>query len=49
MNKKMHSNILSNTTKRKINNSKYNKVELTKEKVDINKLYDMRRDGWRKK
>lgn len=32
-----------------INSSKYNKVELTKEPLKPKALYEIRRDGWRKK
>lgn len=47
--KKIHKNILSKTTLKSINCSRYNKVIRTKPVEDIKKEYIIRRDGWRRK
>lgn len=46
---RIHRDILSNTTLKSINSSKYNYVKRTVPPNDISKKYEIRQDGWRRK
>jgi hypothetical protein len=47
--KTFKANLLSNTSKKAINASRYNKFVPEKTAPDITKVYEIRRDGWRRK
>ena len=49
MNKKQHTDALSNTTLKNINQSKYNKVKLSKVHRDISQDYYVTPQCWRNK
>lgn len=46
---KTHKDLLSNTSMKAINSSKYNKFTPEKSAPDMSKFYTIRRDGWRRK